>query len=367
MASSSYQKDCQLAVRPSGNPPVTGFFALPTEIRNVIYELVFTKQKWKKGRKGCNTSALRTCRRMYEEAVPLVYSLSRFSIAIDPEILKHRGAPPLASQTTPLTNLSYIRKISFDLQVGQILVNEYQREVDFTHPEFEPQLQADIPEVQILLHRACMNLINSGAVLETFELFSCMIGQADLASHIDLLDCVKEVPVLNPPAFSGMKGPLSTEVAIYLEQLQRKMVSCTRKPGPGKIHAVTVEGMCKDIMGYTDACKRFIQASDMKRQKKNAACRKLDMAFLKSTNVATYPILADFAAEVNNSAVGGYDAKAIRLYFERGLNRLETEFLKLPRGKDGWRDVRVAREKLYVRKAFKEWGPTTVPNGLWCE
>lgn len=334
----------------------------------MIYELVFYEKPGRSRRRGLIApSALRACRRLYQEALPFIYSMNRFMIAIEPDILKHRGAPHLAAHTTPLTNISYIRNIYFDLQVGQILVNGHQRGVDLIHWDFETQLQADIPDAQTLFHRACMRLINSGAVLETFELFSCMIWHAELAYHVDLLDCLKEVPVLKIPVIRGMMGPPSSEVAIYLEQLQEKMVSCSGQLRPGKMHAVTVEGMCKDAIDYTDACNHFIEASGMKRRKKIAACRNLNLAFLNPGATRVFPILAEFAAEVNNSTACEYEAESIRLYFERGLDHLETEFLKFPKDRLAWRDVCAARQKLYARKAFRDWGPKTAPNDLWCE
>lgn len=164
-----------------------------------------------------------------------------------------------------------------------------------------------------------------------------------------------------------MMGPPTLKVALYLEGLKKKMVSCTRKAGHGKLHAVTVEGMCKDITEYTNACKRMIQASGLRRRKKAAACETLDLAFLNPADIHTYPAFSVLAAEVSKGTVYEYEADTIRRYFSRGLARLEREFLKYPESQKRYWGLYAARESLYMRQAFRDWGPKTAPNGIWYE
>lgn len=203
MASPSSECSLQATLEPSSKS-IPRFFLLPREIKNMIYELVFYEVPGRCGRKGLVTpSALRTCRQMHEEALPFMYSMNRFDIAIEPDILKHVGAPRLSSSTTPLRNLSYIKEIRFDLQVGLVPMNVFEPAVNLTDWQIETQLETDIPRARILFRRACMSLINSGAILHKLEVFSCMIWEAQIPCHVDLLDCLKEVPVLETPCVGG--------------------------------------------------------------------------------------------------------------------------------------------------------------------
>lgn len=117
----------------SNQPPVkpTGFFSLPAELRNEIYDLILQQpnnamiQIKSTGFTAPGLTLLRTCKQIYHEATPIFYTTNRFRVQISkynsdtalkftklthhifPENIKARNAVQLYARTHFLTEPSW--------------------------------------------------------------------------------------------------------------------------------------------------------------------------------------------------------------------------------------------------------------------
>lgn len=137
-------------------PEAVGFFELPPEIRNMVYNYIYTddgKRDW--ASKVSISATVQTCRQFYKEALPIMYSLHTFELIVHRDGVKHRNGPDLKSPVTAPSRIQHLRLTIL------------------THPtgvRSEVDLDRNIERVEIHLRTVVLALMRGRHLLSTLQI-----------------------------------------------------------------------------------------------------------------------------------------------------------------------------------------------------
>ncbi|MCJ1468859.1 hypothetical protein MMC07_007489 [Pseudocyphellaria aurata] len=317
------------------------FSKLPGELRNTIYSMIFTQTLFGKDapRGVLSPSALRTCRQFYVEAVAYLYACNTHKIAIEPDLAVYHAAPRIPSQFIWTRNISAIRRLKLEIHLPK---DRHSRTISL----------ADILSAEVHLRGICLCLASNGVVLESLKIsiFNGHLVDPNMAFY--LLDTLKELRVERQVRVLGIETNRSEGTHELIRDVTNEMMAPDVIDSDGTSQ-VTVRGMCQDLWDFLNMCIEHVQEwpeDTAGTNEKAAALEELRLAF-----------------EVENGLRGEMffppGSKPMEL-FQRAITSIEAIYTKIDRDRFGQYHLEAtrARERLFMRKAFREMVPYEVPD-----
>lgn len=336
----SFENGLELRPDVFNNAQRSPFFSkLPGEVRNTIYKMVFTQTKFGRDvRRGQLTpSALRTCRQFCTEAGIFLYSCNKHEFRMDPDMVIYRGVPRIPSQFISRRNIGMIRHLELELLLPE---QGHSGKISMD----------DITSMERHLRGICLCLSSSGAVLASMKIIVHNGFMLDPRAAFELLDTLKELRVKGEVRVLGIERfPLATIQEV--KEITDEMVAPDVVHGDGSSQ-LTIRCMCQDLWDYINLCIEHVKdpeycASD---HEKAVALDKLEHAL-----------------EVEGGERGEMHIPLGRKpmeVFEAALMSIEALYAELDqeRFRDYHEAASKARERLFMRKAFREMVPHEVPD-----
>lgn len=322
-----------------GNGQNSPLFTLPSEVRNTIYEMVFTTTKGRRSRRRrLSPSALRTCRQFCMEAAPFLYSCNVHIICIEPDMAIYRGAPRIPTQFISTRNIGMIRRLELELDLPE-------------EGESGAISMVDITSAERHLRGICLCLSSNGAVLESLKVTVHNGFMLDSRAAFELLDVLKEVRV-KEVCVRGIEESRLEAIEV-VQGIRDEMVAPTVVNSDGSTQ-LSIRCMCQDLWHYINLCVERVRdwpthsADD--EAEKAAALDQLTHAF-----------------EVGDGRRGEMHfpagSKPMEI-FQAALLSIEAIFDQIDQEKykEYYEDAFKARERLFMRKAFRAMVPHEVPD-----
>lgn len=323
------------------NAQMSPFFKkLPAELRNLIYVMIFKRSRYEKDApRGLSPSALRTCRQFYSEAAGFLYACNKHTISVDPDMAIYHAVPRIPSQFISSRNIGMIQRLELVLllqeegQSGRISMK-------------------NITSAEANLRGICLALSSSGAVLRDLTV---RVGNGVMLSPkaaFELLDTLKELRVSGSARVLGMEKCEWEETRELVQDIKDEMLAPDVVDGDGRSQ-LTIRCMCQDLWDYLNLCTEHVEdwpedsATD---DEKATALEELNHAFKVRGGLRGemhFPP-GSKPMEVMRTALWSIEA----LYTKIDQKRFE-EYHKA---------ATTARERLYMRKAFREMVPHEVPD-----
>lgn len=337
----SFENGLQPQLDLSGNAKSSPFFSkLPGELRNITYAMIFAQPQFGKDgrRRLLSPSALRTCRQFYTEAVKYLYAFTEHKITIEPDLAIFRAAPRIPSQFISTRNIGMIRRLELELrlpmdQFGTISID-------------------DVTLAERHLRGICLHLSSNGAVLESLKVVVYNGFMLRPQGDFELLDGLREIRVNGRVQLLGMEECQKRETHELVKSIRDYMIAPDVVDGDGRSQ-VTIAAMCQDLWDYLNLCYEHVEdwpADSASDYEKGEALEELRRAF--EVECVDRPEI-HFPEESNPMEM-----------FRAALWSIEAIYAKIDRERFGeYHEAATrARERLYIRKAFREMVPHGVPD-----
>ena len=317
------------------------FSKLPAELRNLIYVMIFKQTPHVKGapRVRLSPSALRTCRQFYSEAAGFLYACNKHLICIDPDMAIYHGVPRIPSQFISSTNIGMIKRLELVLLLP-------------VEGQFGRISMKDITSTEATLRGICLAVSSSGAVLTDFKI---RVGNGAMLcpkAAFELLDTLKELRVSGSARVLGMEKCEWEDTSEFVRDIEDEMLAPDVVDGDGRSR-LTIRCMCQDLWDYLNLCIEHVEdwpADSANDDEKATALEELNHAFL---------VRGGLRGEMH-FPTGSKPMEVIRT----ALLSIEALYAKIDqkRFKEYHKAATSARERLYMRKAFREMVPHEVPD-----
>lgn len=317
------------------------FSKLPAELRNLIYIMIFKRTHYGKDvPRGLSPSALRTCRQFYSEAVGFLYACNRHMISVDPDMAIYHAVPRIPSQFISSRNIGMIQRLELVL-----LLQEEGQSCRIS--------MKDITSAEANLRGICLAVSSSGAVLSNLTV---RVGNGAMLSPkaaFELLDTLKELRVSGSARVLGMEKCEWEETKELVQDIKHEMLAPDVVDGDGRSQ-LTIRCMCQDLWDYLNLCTEHVEdwpKDSANDDEKAAALEELDHAF---------EVRAGGLRGEMHFPFGSKPMEEIRT----ALWSIEAIYAKIDqkRFKEYHRAATSARERLYMRKAFRDMVPHEVPD-----
>ena len=326
------------------------FFKLPAELRNITYGLIFTKPPLgEDSRRGqLSSSALRTCCQFYTEAVEILYGCNTHKISIEPDLAIFRAAPRIPSQFIATRNISMIRRLELEIQ----LVEEGAS--GRIHME-------DITSAERHLRGICLSLSSSGAVLQSLKVEVVNGFMLESQAAFELLDGIREIRVDDEVHVLGIEECPWQTTHEYIQSLKDDMKAPDVVDDDGQSQ-ITMLCMCQDLWDYLNLCTDYVK--DWPRD--NIHGGEDEAEFEAEQAAALEELRRAFEVEgFGRTEKLRFPAGSKPMeVFRAAILSIETIYANIDRTR--FKEYHVAatdaRERLYMRKAFREMVPYDVPN-----
>ncbi|MCJ1428427.1 hypothetical protein MMC29_006337 [Sticta canariensis] len=317
------------------NAQMSPFFRkLPAELRNLIYVMIFERSRGLR-----SPSALRTCRQFYSEAAPFLYACNKHTIGMDSDMAIYHAVPRIPTQFISSRNFGMIQRLELVLQLDQ-------------EGQFGRISTRDITSAGENLRGICMAVSSSGAVLRELTV---RVGNGALLSPkaaFKLLDTLKELRVSGSARVLGMEKCGWEDTRKLIQDIKDEMLAPDVVDGDGRSR-LTIRCMCQDLWDYLNLCTEHVEdwpedgAND---DEKAMALEELNHAFM---------VRGGLRGEMHFPS-GSQPMEVIR----NALWSIEGLYAKIDRKrfKEYHKAATRARERLYMRKAFREMVPHEVPD-----
>ncbi|MCJ1461847.1 hypothetical protein MMC07_000446 [Pseudocyphellaria aurata] len=317
------------------------FSKLPGELRNVIYTMIFVQNIFGKDvRHGLlSPSALRTCYQFYTEGVTFLYACNEHKIALDPDMAIYHAVPRIHSQIISTRNISMIRRLELELRLPE---KEQSGEICMSH----------LTSTEEHLRGICLSLSSSGAVLESLTVDVLNGWMLYPEATFWFLDVLKELRVAGKVRVLGTEECPWNGTHELVQDIKNEMVAPDIMDSEGRSQ-VMIRRMCQDLWDYLNVCIEHVEdwpEESADSHEKAAALEELMHVFEVEGGLRGemhFPV-GSKPMEVIQGAIWSIEA----IYAKIDLKRFD-EYHK---------GATKARERLYMRKAFREMVAHEVPD-----